>query len=140
MSAFICEPKTINTIVSTLVYGRGNYSQFVTYGGRPFKALGYDLSEALDQKRLAFDLHRLNCRAVDARYDEFNETNYRPAISPTNIRPTVAAYKSCGCLIYQCSEGDIPSTPLYKALCELKSFFAEQIVESLPAYDQANWG
>ena len=140
MSAYICEPKTIDTIVSTLVHGRSRYDAFVTYGSRPFKALGYDLTEELDAKRLAFDLHRLNCLAVDARYQEFNETSYTPSIKHRNVIPTIAAYKACACLRYQCSEGNVPSMPLYKALCELKAFFAEEIVESLPAYYEANCG
>ena len=139
MSAYICEGATIDAIISTLHHGRSRGEPCRTYGGQPFTKLGYDLTQELDCKRLAFDLHRLNCLAVDARYSETNEANYSPRIAPGNARSLIATYKSCQCLRYQCSEGDVPKMPLYQALEDFKSWLAEEITESLPEYQAARW-
>jgi len=101
----------------------------------------YDLGQPTDVDRLAFDCFRLNILGVDSRYGDgesvkFRELDFKPR---QLIVSRVQAYKSLCCLLYQCSEGDVPTMPLYKALQRIKQHLAELIVRELPAYEKAVW-
>src|SRR5207248_8291538 len=91
--------------------------------------------EQLDQ--LGNELYALNQRAVQLRYGDVQEV---PAFRflPSNCSP-IQRYKSLCCLIYQCSEGDIPETPLYQRMRDRADAMAREIVSHLPEYDQAIW-
>ena len=47
--------------------------------------------------------------------------------------------KALQCLIYQCSEGNIPETDAYQALKAAESAIAIAIAEAHPAYAAAGW-
>jgi hypothetical protein len=151
MSAYIVDDKTINNIVCTLAYGHTHGAGFATYGGgRPFRDLPnpYKLKTApqtteqeLEYKRLAFDLYKMNCAAVDQRYNEKNPCDFTPRLSPFAAAGNLTQiYKSTKCLLYQCSEGDVINTPLYDALRKLAAFFAQEIVERSEAWEKSTWG
>lgn len=133
MSAFVVEDKTINRVIFHLTTNR-------------------DLSWYADKYRLregngnveAFGkaLFDLNCAAVEARYGKgeaakFRRLNYKYKTEPCR---NIQALKSLRCLIYQCSEGDIPKTDLYKFLDELSFEIALEIIRRMPEYDEADWG
>lgn len=65
---------------------------------------------------LARDLWNLNVLALQHRYGA-NPTDYEDTISAyADPQPSSNPYqllKSTNCLIYQCSEGDVPDMPLY---------------------------
>ena len=65
---------------------------------------------------------------------------YVPAGVANTRNDLLQAHKSTACLLYQCSEGDVPENPLYKALEELRSALAEHLVTSTPEWDAALWG
>lgn len=47
--------------------------------------------------------------------------------------------KSLQCYIYQCSEGNVPDTHIYKAIDKLITRLAMYIVCNQPEYDEAEW-
>lgn len=50
-------------------------------------------------------------------------------------------YKSIRCLIYQCSEGNVPDVcGLYKTLAEFAEKLAHSIASDSPEYEAADWG
>lgn len=80
----------------------------------------------------------LNAAAVAARYGEADEpADYRYA--PLGEVPLVHMYKALDCLIYQCSEGDVPERPDYAMLTCMRAKLAMQIVHASPEYDRAPW-
>lgn len=99
-----------------------------------------DRLAAQDLDKLGNDLWRLNAEAVAIRYRE-------PVTEPGEYRwkgrafSKVVAFKGLQCLLYQCSEGEIPQTSeLYRRCNEKLNATAREIVEVLPEYEKAKWG
>lgn len=135
MSAFIVEDTTIDKVVTFL------RDDSDSEWARRELAEDFKLDIAgtpEDAQLLGAALVAMNTRAVNARYRE-NEvaTAYRycPATAPT-----IVALKAMRCLVYQCSEGDVPATPLYKFLDDFSKQVALRLVSRMPAYDAAPWG
>lgn len=51
----------------------------------------------------------------------------------------VQIFKSMECLLYQCNEGEIDESDLYKRLQAAKCVVAAMIVAKLPEYESAKW-
>lgn len=99
-------------------------------------------SSCEERDELGRKLFGMNQRAVQARYgvrsdgyDAVPEYRYKPII-PNRY----AALKALCALKYQCSEGDVPSEPLFKELAEAVNDLALEIAMSAPEYDRAMWG
>ncbi len=137
MSAFIVEDYVINTIVTFIHnHNRGRDKDYY-YILNPLRSKGFLAHTPAVLGKMLFDL---NCKAVDARYgagDNAGETyTYKPM--PHNNIYQVLKYIDC--LIYQCSEGDIPETSdLYDAINQLSGEIAHKLVEAMPQYQQADW-
>jgi len=137
MSAFVVSDSTINAAVSWIDDQRGSFS-FISGTLLP----GYDIKhdpEALG--RLAADMFALNVDAVNARYnggaDPPLDFKYAKDYSAPNA---VRAFKLLECWRYQCSEGDVPETPLYQLMDRIIGEIACEIVHATEAYDRAPWG
>ena len=139
MSAFMVEDKTINIVVSKLAYGRD-----LEWIQRIIKAQGYDLETLQGRQKLADAMFTLNVKGVDARYGENQAEQFRPLDFKYQIEDNytmIQAYKSLGCWLYQCAEGDNPEeSALYKLMNQVKGYLAEHIVSRLPEYEKAPWG
>jgi len=90
------------------------------------------------------ELLRMNTEAVNWRYDDdatVREYTYTPREVDITVESAVAAFKTIGCLSYQCMEGPVPETnPLYKVLTELKNAIATAVMYAMPEYARAPWG
>lgn len=135
MSAFIVQPKTINRVLAYLnMDRRGIKSQ----AARALQPLGHGIESDEALAALGQAMADLNTAAVAARYGEREFNPYVYAFeSPGSL---VQAYKSLGCWHYQCSEGDVPETPLYRALDEIYTAMAHAVASDAPGYDVAVWG
>jgi len=142
MSAFIVGDETINVIVG-YVWAKMQLAKR-NYLAKPFADLGYDLVHKSERKRLANDLFRLNCAAVEARYGEGQASEFRPLdFQYRHFFPESGprVVKAISCLHYQCMEGDIPETSeLYAALVKVCDLLCYDIVCDLPGYVNAPWG
>ena len=134
MSAFIVSKKTMDRAVMAL------------------KLAGNDLA-ATDPTALGSRLYMLNIEAVGQRYPgESPDTmpgcytdgqhpdgtqGYKHTAEPFYTK--TAALKALDCLIYQCSEGTIPQTELYKEIQDRAGQLARYIVSETKEYDQARW-
>jgi hypothetical protein len=135
MSAYIVGNKTINTIV-TLLADELRETPFLRERAQAYKV---DVVSIDWKDRLAKAMLALNVSAVNQRYDEENAPHdfiYQPV--PYGSR--IAAFKSLQCWKYQCTEGNIPETNLYKFFEELLELIAVDIVTALPEYERAAWG
>lgn len=61
-------------------------------------------------------------------------------VSNGNVPTRAAQLKACECLRYQCTEGDVPETSLFRALDALCEHIAREIAHATPAYKAAAWG
>ena len=86
-------------------------------------------------------LFQLNRRALGARYecgDRFPLPQF--VFEKWADAAPVEQFKAMCCLLYQCSEGKVPNTPLYNELNRAAAELAQRIVQDLPEYEKASWG
>ena len=134
MSAYVVEDETINLIVA---YLEGNEARSWLSDTKSKQKI---LTETYEQRQeLAERMFAMNVRAVKARYAD-DKTEYGFTFRDELPPPSIQAYKSLQCFIYQCSEGDVPNDPLYIGLEAIGAGLANLIVSRLPEYDKAVWG
>lgn len=140
MSAFMVEDQTINRVVTWL---KREVSTHFSYIDRIARKYAVDLvSEKWDEK-LAKAMFQLNCDGVNARYGKGEAEKFRPlnfTYKPEYNIPRIYVFKSLQCWMYQCSEGEVPQTNLYRFFEEVENYLARKIVMDLPEYDKAEWG
>jgi hypothetical protein len=127
MSAFIVEKSTIDAIVTHVSLNRDDRERILTW-------FGVKAEDELGQA-----LWSLNVDAFNARYPKDGAQYQSYQYGFKHVRP-VHAYKALECLIYQCSEGNVPETATYKNLERLLALIGNRIISSLPEYDAARWG
>ena len=150
MSAFIVDNDTINSILAFVEVKANRRTASYDYPARRFlEATGTDPdADPQALARLGQHLYALNVNAVAQRYpgepvDQLPGPiagGYTYECRLTACPSPIQAYKALACLLYQCSEGNVPQKPLYKALRALKAGIAETYIERLPEYDAAPWG
>lgn len=125
MSAFIVTNRTITQAIEALKLSQS------------FRYNGMYLDDPDHIKALGNELLALNAAAVAQRYDEPVEIHDYRFEWPTCNK--YQALKSLDCLIYQCSEGDVPERPLYKVLKDCQHGLMYEIVASSSEYQAAKW-
>ena len=125
MSAYVVSDKAINQIVA---YCENSNSYRTDWIAEELNSM-YSSGEAL-----ANGLFNMNCEAVDQRYGkgewkEFHPENFKYQTEiPLPERQTYQLVKK---LIYQCSEGNVVKTELYKSLVEFYNNLAHDLVQEL---------
>ena len=152
MSAFVIDTATMNRVVDTLT-ARGDYGAILgEFAG--IRTTDRDARTRIGRLLFTLNVEAVTQRYVDGREDDmdlpgptdcrsFPESySYVVRHRPFVERQTrlVAGYKALRCLLYQCSEGDVPKTPLFKELQAAAAEVAHEIVSSLPQYEEAAWG
>jgi hypothetical protein len=150
MSAFVVDTGTMNRCVRTLC-AKGRYGQVI----RNFAGIATDAPNAATE--IGRRLFTLNIEAVTQRYPDCEDKpedlpgtdgcasypatyRYRGSRIPPTSREMVAGIKALQCLRYQCSEGNVPETPLYREMVTTIGELCENIVETMPEYEAAPWG
>jgi len=133
MSAYVVEHKTINKVITFL----DNDQNMRSY-------LHHQLKIDLDSHEKALDFGRkllaLNIQAVNERYDGSQSVIPNGYEFHYELTDQIGAYKALQCLIYQCSEGDVPKTNLYKMLEDISHYMANSIISNLKVYEERPWG
>jgi hypothetical protein len=107
MSAFIVSQETMHAVVQSHEKPPG-----------PSTALGQQL-------------FAMNARAIKQRYgDDEDVSGYE--YKPQRVYTPIERLKACRCLLYQCTEGDVPHEPLYLALAAHADKLASRIVATVP--------
>jgi hypothetical protein len=146
MSTFIVADKTINTIVHWLERElRGLEEVHSTIIIRQkLQEMGFDASVAGWAERLGQAMFQLNVIAVDARYGSDEAKRFRPLDYHYKVpepEPLVQVLKSLQCWLYQCNEGDVPTTALYTLFDnDVQVYLMTEIIDALPKYQNAHWG
>ena len=145
MSAFFVENTTIDRVlfwVRDVVVNDPSFRDGMT---SRLSALGFDVLHSPWEDALGQAMLTLNARAVQQRYEHVNGSEleafalgYLYTHQPT---APVQAYKSLKCWLYQCTEGDVPTTALYQFFDDyVERIMLKRFVQRLPSYDAAEWG
>ena len=97
----------------------------------------------ISEAKLAGELYKMNADAVNQRY-RTADFQVVPKIKSGSAfmlydKPA-AVVKMLNCYLYQCTEGDVPDRPLYKAVENFRDSLCKDIVSRLPDYEDAAWG
>lgn len=133
MSAFIVSDETINRVIAFLHYKTSAryYYPLHIFEGR------YDLSDRGTCESLAQAMFALNVEAVKQGYPHKAAEEFRPLdfqfrlVIPGDSLETL---KDLECWLYQCTEGSVVETELFKLMEETSHLMALDIVHNLPAY------
>jgi hypothetical protein len=143
MSGFIVADNTINTIVHWLDSALEEAYDTITIRQKLLEQ-GFDVSVAGWAERLGSAMFQLNIIAVDARYGSGEAKKFRPLDYHFEIPkpvPLVQVLKSLQCWLYQCNEGDVPTTALYMLFDnDVQLYLMTEIIVALPEYQNAYWG
>ena len=93
--------------------------------------------------KLGRELLKMNAEALNQRYgDDLKQYKKHIENYKFNYRiETPCQYlKSINCLLYQCSEGDVPNKKLFKWLKKIRQNLLFDIVNNLDDYKKAEWG
>lgn len=135
MSAFIVSAETMNKVVRAIVSDeyRGEFAGITLPG--------YTISDRKPQATaIGKELFAMNRAAILARYPGDTEYAETPKYRYKPVRYSeVEMFKAMECLLYQCSEGNVPDTDLYKELEAAKGSLASRIVSNMPEYESAAW-
>ena len=86
-------------------------------------------------------LFLMNRKALHARYGHSGDERLPDFVFERWADATpVEQFKAIHCLLYQCSEGNAPNSPLYDELNRAAAELAQRIVQDLQEYEQASWG
>lgn len=132
MSAFIVSKSCIDAIVSYLPRARPFLGQYAEWD---YFLPGIANADATALGQALWDMNR------DAVNDRYREADAAPVYTASHVPTTaVRAYKAIGCLLYQCSEGDVPQRDLFRKMERLSKFLADMVISELPEYKAVRWG
>jgi hypothetical protein len=134
MSSFIVQPQTINCVVSFL-YWKTQKNDWTAR--RLATELSLDVHDSPGS--LAQAMTALNYKATNERYNENEDFRQDDSAFDFVLGDRLQVVKSLRCWLYQCSEGDVPETPLYKIMDKYADILAYEIVCDLPEYKKALW-
>ena len=140
MSAFIVSEANINLVVDAIDSYFGNRRDYI-FGPVTVRNWTEDYR---DLDALGQALWAMN---VDAWNQRYNETETADAFhyklgNLKSYRATLAdrvqAYKATQCLRYQCHEGNVPESDLYKALSDFLSDYGASIINEISSSPNLN--
>ncbi len=97
-----------------------------------------DKSGFVDWKKYGQALIGMNYEAVNQRYDE-KEKSSKFKLKKTEF-DVYQKIKNLHCFNYQCSEGNVPETPLFKFVEELIHTVENGMIIRTQIYEEAKWG
>ena len=129
MSAFICNDKTINRILSFLYWNKDDFLRSDI--NRSLAKVGFSVRNEEEIKKLGNAIRELNFKSIGERYGKDQEKNDREFFKGFNYEDEKCsieqAYQHLRCLTYQCCEGKCDEDPLYLVLQELENSLAHSI-------------
>ena len=128
MSAFLVSEKTLYSALQGVLHCK-------------YSRLYKDVNKDKGIRTVFMALNTLNSLALKVRYNEEPAPGYLYSGIKLSEAPVnkIQCLKSLQCLIYQCSEGEVVKTGLYKKLVEVQNDLQDLIIRDLPEYEQAVW-
>ena len=145
MSAFMVSDKTISSITNYLAQHRGDviHQAGVDVLDEDYKTTFGQLLLDLNAQAFGQLLLDLNAKGVNAGYSdgqaaELRSLTYTPVPAYQLTDDVISVVKYMTCWLYQCSEGDVPESPLYKLMETTRDQLAFRALSSTKAYDLAD--
>jgi len=138
MSSFIVNSNVMNKVVTAILLNLDTFDGESTCRVA-LLATPTDAQKAAGTK-IGNKLFLLNRKSVCARYGCSTVGLPGFVFEKWADATPVEQFKAIHCLLYQCSEGKVPSSALYDELNHAAGELARAIVQELPEYDQASWG
>ena len=141
MSSYIVEEKTINRILSFLK--DHNTTELTDWEIRDWisKQRNFYTNDDEDLTSFGRKLYKMNIKAVNKRYagktDETFLHKYEFVYTDTSIEQV---FNSIRCFTYQCSEGKVPNSKLYKQMERLETGLARMIAYREVEKANVEWG
>ena len=148
MSAFYVGTESLSMLTDIISrYLVAGYNSF----GFEFPSEIVTLFEGESDKKIFNALAGTNLNALEARYGQkgaaemFDGKDYEEGHDIWENRDGVIKpwhyqlLKSIQCYLYQCSEGNVPDTPIYKAMEKLEVKLTRFIACNQPEYEKAEW-
>ena len=98
-----------------------------------------DIFGTAHKDTIGYQLWKMNYEAVNQRYKE-TDTAPDYVFPESPFCSEMQSYKSLRCYLYQCSEGDVPDSLLYKKLDSFSDKLGSSAASSTAEYVQADWG
>lgn len=136
MSAWLVDDSTINCIVNYLAPEHRGYFSGI------FGSLKIDQTDLEHLEFLGACMHGMNLLSVQERYqaravEHFDmKSPYGFVMEKTTAMQTL---KHLQCFLYQCNEGKLDETPLFRGLEKAYHILAEIIISGTPEYQAAKW-
>lgn len=90
--------------------------------------------------QLSMKLYVMNVLAYGARYEGRHSDNLAPdSAFRSRYEDRIQVYKWMRSYIYQCSEGDVFESNLFKDVTAIMNYLAGEIISDLPEYEEAEW-
>lgn len=128
MSAFIVTDKTMQVVVNAIDHyhdREGIWCNMLVRNSHHLDMIGQEL-------------FKLNANAVSQRYR--GEEQHVPGFVYKNRTFTdLERYRAVACLVYQCSEGNVPDTEMYQALVRIENIYAGRIADDLARKANVPW-
>lgn len=99
--------------------------------------------ETFCKENLYRALERMNAEALHQRYGDALEENISkelPTFPWYSEITEIEVYKLIQCYLYQCSEGNVPASRLYKTIENIGNIVAHSIISKMPEYEAVAWG
>ena len=141
MSAFIVADETINKIVYYLHVKALGDSIPSELGLTKLPKAEFDLTTEEGTRQLADEMFFLNVAAVNAKYGEGEAKKFRPLDFLYTPVPSnqIAVIKALESWSYQCTEGNIPQTKIYKVMEDVHCALCVDYVHGLEEWEAAQW-
>ena len=162
MSSFMVKSETIATIADfiTTVFNDKNDNTHMAIQGDTYTTIEKlqpqnSYIKTVSIKAVYNALSEMNCNALNQRYihgDKAEPEQFPKDYNHFEIASNYhdgafeipASYyqllKSIDCYLYQCSEGNVPNSALYKAIEDIGATLANWLIRNTTAYNVANWG
>lgn len=125
MSAFIVENKTINEIVTAIKNDAFENDKYFSKYSR---------------EELHNELLEMNKSVIRERYGDRYDTSFTVDYHYQEERSAmIQLYKSLSCYLYQCSEGIVPHSRIFKEIERFHAGIADSILYRLPEFKDAEW-
>ena len=132
MSAFFVSQECMQRVVAGVDHVSDKW-----FGDYQIQGFGV-VNGSASLSKLGTALYEMNDEALSVRYDA-EPINEAFEYQQMNVS-LCSSLKAIECLSYQCSEGKVPETDLFRGLDKLRGDLASMIVNELPEYKKADWG
>jgi hypothetical protein len=136
MSCFILDENRIATLANGIIdRNKGDLpvgEQGETYGRE--RLADAMLAMNIDALRQRYGIRALLAHDLDSI--DLDTRNWKPLEAFSEVQ----FFKSLQCFLYQCCEGDVDESPLFKTLDAIRALLAPCINERSAEYDAAKWG